>query len=213
MKKRIAILLFGLSRHIYQKKTRGSVRVDHRKSLDNYKEYIYNYFEKLDYEIDIYFVSNSFKDEFKRKEVINCYYPKNYAFIRNHHCRKISRNQKFLKVMELCLNENINYDLVLMTRFDLLFKKKFEESNIKLDKFNLVSKLESNNFICDNFYLFPYKYLQPFYDLMKNRIDTNYHYIKKLIESLNGINFVNYILNEQTKIQNLTFYEIVRNKN
>lgn len=29
------------------------------------------------------------------------------------------------KVVDLCLSTNINYDLVLITRFDLLFQKNF----------------------------------------------------------------------------------------
>ena len=53
-----------------------------------------------------------------------------------------------------------SYDLILITRFDLLFQKKFHESNINFDKFNIVSILERPDLICDNFYLFPYKYIQ-----------------------------------------------------
>ena len=48
------------------------------------------------------------------------------------------------------------------------FQKDFDESNIQYDKFNLVSLLENPQYICDNFYLFPYKYLHTFSEICKN---------------------------------------------
>ena len=36
------------------------------------------------------------------------------------------RNKKIDEVVDLCLNSNKHYDLVLITRFDLLFRKDFD---------------------------------------------------------------------------------------
>jgi len=114
-------------------------------------------------------------------------------------------------VIELCLKSNIKYDLVLITRFDLLFQKDFNNSNIQLDKFNLVSILEKPNLICDNFYLFPHKYLEDFLKIINNKkINTSHHYLKYDIEGINGKDFVNYILNNNKGIGRLEFYKIVR---
>ena len=209
--KKIAILFFGLTYHTYCHFSGKIKKVNYNLSFDNYQEYIYKYFENLGYEIDTYFTTNNYCDESKKNRIRNKIKPKNCAFIKNNFNHHKSRNTKFLKVIELCLNEDINYDLVLITRFDLIFQKKFEESNIKLDKFNLVSILEKNHLICDNFYLFPYQYLRKFYELLKDRPMLDYHKIKDLIESLNGKDFVNYILNEYTDVPNLTFYKLVKN--
>lgn len=111
----------------------------------------------------------------------------------------------------MCLSSNIEYDLVLITRFDLLFQKDFKESNIQLDKFNLVSILEKDHLICDNFYLFPYKYLEKFYNIIVNKsINISHHCLKSDIENINGKDFVNYILNNYCNVGNLEFYKICR---
>ena len=208
--KKIAVLFFGLTCHIYRHHSGKLKKIDYSLSLNNYQEYIYKYFENLGYQIDTYIATNNYRDELKKKRIKDKIKPKKFAFIKNFRNKHKSRNTKFLKVIELCLNEDINYDLVLITRFDLLFQKKFEESNIKLDKFNLVSILERNDLICDNFYLFPYQYLRKLYELLKDRPMLNYHRIKHLIESLNGENFINYILNEHNDINHLTFYKLVK---
>ena len=99
----------------------------------------------------------------ERDELCNMYNPIAYSFTdelspsSNHDNQDINihhrayntpdnvrcRNKKIDEVVDLCLNSNKHYDLVLITRFDLLFQKDFNQSNINLDKFNLVSILES----------------------------------------------------------------------
>ena len=145
-------------------------------------------------------------------KIIKKYKPINYSFIDNGKNNLLSRNEKILDVTNLCLNSNINYDLVLITRFDLIFQKKFDESNIQLDKFNLVSILEKNNLICDNFYLFPFSKLKKFNDIIKNNISKSFHNIKNDIENIENKEFVNYILNEHCLVKRLSFYRIHRNK-
>jgi hypothetical protein len=102
------------------------------------------------------------------------------------------------------------YDLVLITRFDLLFQKDFNKSNIEFDKFNMVSILEKPNLICDNFYLFPYKFLKPFSEIAKNNFTSRFHDMKDELYAKINENSVNYILNENCSISELSFYKIVR---
>ena len=85
---------------------------------------------------------------------------------------------------------------------DILFQKDFSNSNISFDKFNIVSILEEPDYICDNFYLFPYKYLIPFSGIIKK----DYHMIKDEIEK-SGCP-INYILNERGD-NDLLFYKNV----
>ena len=106
-------------------------------------------------------------------------------------------------------DSKIDYDLVLLTRFDLIFNDNFNESNIKLDKFNIVSELESKHFICDNFYLFPFKYLREFLEIAKDYRTTlkGYHVMRGAIEKRLNTK-INMIKNEKKQIVDLTFYTI-----
>jgi len=131
----------------------------YEKSYENYKQFIFDYFESIGYDIDIYFTTNILNDE-NKKNISEKYKPIKYNFIQNKTDNIKSRNEKLDNVIDLCLNNGFIYDLILITRFDLLFQKKFHESNINFDKFNIVSILERPDLICDNFYLFPYKYIQ-----------------------------------------------------
>ena len=149
-------------------------------------------------------------DDDEKKHICEKYKPIACNFIKNETNKNISRNTKLINVIEQCKKSKIDYDLILITRFDLLFKIDFNKSNIKLDKFNLVSILEKEHLICDNFYLFPYNILDKFYNIIKINIHKSNHLIKNDIENINGKDFINYILNENTNIRNLTFYKIVR---
>ena len=112
------------------------------------------------------FSTNDINSENEQK-LVNMYKPIKYSLIKTQKNRHYSRNIKFIDVINLCLSSNIKYDHVLITRFDLLFQKNFEKSNIDLDKFNLVSILEREHLICDNFYLLPFSKLQKLHEISK----------------------------------------------
>ena len=151
---KLAVLLFGISKiKKYNHWTGNKYYVDYEKSYENYKQFIFDYFESIGYDIDIYFTTNILHDENKKK-LCEKYKPIKYNFIENKTDNIKSRNEKLDNVIDLCLNNGLIYDLILITRFDLLFQKKFDESNINFDKFNIVSILEKPDLICDNFYLF-----------------------------------------------------------
>tara|TARA_X000000950_G_C13642170_1_gene548050 strand:- start:98 stop:667 length:570 start_codon:yes stop_codon:yes gene_type:complete len=186
------------------------MQINYEDSYDNYQKYIYKYLNDKGYSIDVYFSTNISNND-EHKKIIKKYNPIRYSFIENEKNKELSRNKKLVNVIELCLNNNVDYDLILITRFDLLFQKDFEKSNIKLDKFNLVSILEIEYAICDNFYLFPFSKLKQFHEITKKNINESFHFIKDDIEKIDNKEFVNYILNEKTNIENLSFYKIVRN--
>ena len=215
--KYLALLLYGLSKSNYKHWSRNisktQLHVDYRISYDNYQEYIFKYFENQGYTIDVYMCTNILDAE-DEMEIVEKYKPIKYSFAKNMNKKKnihLSRNYKLEEVIQLCLQTGKIYDHVLITRFDLLFQKDFAKSNIQLDKFNLVSRLENPNRICDNFYLFPYKYIHAFNRIVRQNKTTDFHSIEHEIERINGPEFINYILNQNCMVTDLEFYKIVRN--
>ena len=207
---KLAVLFFGMTKAEYDNYWYNTrYLIDYEKSYENYQQYIFEFFKSKGYDIDVYFTTNALNDA-DRMEICKKYNPVHCIFIENHPDHIIGRNSKIIIAMELCLQSGNEYDLVLITRFDLLFQKDFNESNIQFDKFNMVSLLEKPNLICDNFYLFPYKYLKPFSDVAKNNFTCRFHDMKdELYEKIGG-DSVNYILNENCCVEELSFYKIVR---
>ena len=231
---KLALLLFGLSKLNYKHFSGSNTTCNYKLSYDNYQKYIFNYFQQKGYKIDIYFSTNKLSSK-DREELINIYNPIAHSFTDEMSPLPIGknpdvlisdlghpqtplytpnnvrlRNNKIDKVVDLCLNSNNHYDLVLITRFDLLFQKDFNKSNINLDKFNLVSHLESSsrNAICDNFYLFPYKNLADFSKIIKKYF--NAHWIKDSFANIYGEDHINFILDEKKEVSKLSFYKINR---
>ena len=216
--KKLALLLFGLSYKKYKHFTRKQYFVNYELSIENYKKYIYEYFIKLGYSIDVFFVTNISNEQIQN-EIINTYQPKKYLFTDNLDIQNVnkipdntfSRNLRFKQVIDLFIDytieNNTSYDHCIITRFDLLFQKDFELSNINFDIINIVSVLEHKNVICDNFYLFPYKHINEFQKLATDNLNINYHCIENKINKIDKINF---ILSEYKHIINLSFYKIVR---
>ena len=210
--KTMALLLFGVS---YRKiiHHRGKIHfTNYEKSLENYKQFIFNYFKKLGYKIDIYISTNQYEDKNEFINFLNTYRPIKYTTLpdakptkNNSKVNILSRNEKINSVIDICLNENKNYDLTLITRFDLLFKKRFETLNFDLNKINISSILEKRDMICDNFYLFDYKYLRKFSEMVQQNIEKSFHIIEPEILKIAPIHFFN---NENCFCEQLTFYKI-----
>lgn len=206
---KLALLLFGISLEINKHWQYGtSYSVDYNNSYENYQKYIFEYFKNKGYDIDVYISTNILPNIYK-EDLLDKYKPVKCNFIETiEDDRHLSKNIKIDDVVNLCINEGNEYDLILITRFDLLFQKDFSNSNIQFDKFNVVSILENPNYICDNFYLFPYKYLSEFSKIIKKNIRESHHFIK---EDLENMEFpINYILDERTVVADLSFYKIVR---
>jgi hypothetical protein len=218
--KKLAICLFGLSKEKYRHwgyddrwKTKSQYPIfdiNWKHSLDNYKEYLFDYFKNQGYSIDIYFCTHDNNmSEDDKKELINTYNPIDYSFINiGNICANISsKNRKINKVIDLCLNSKKEYDHILITRFDLHFKKSFNDHKLDFNLFNIISELQCSKVICDNFYFFPFKLLPNFKNALDKIGNKSYHYLKPFIEEFSKIH---YVYNEYTDITSLTFYTIVR---
>lgn len=208
---KLAVLLFGISKQeSLSHWSENKYVIDYKHSCENYKKFIFDFFIGMGYDIDVYFTTNRLNDRDK-EELCRSYKPVKYNFTKNYKSNTTSRNTKLDNVIDLCLNSGVTYDLILITRFDLLFQKEFNKSNVNFDKFNLVSMLEQPNLICDNFYLFPYKYLKIFSGIVKRNLRRPHHRIQQELYDKVGANSVNYILNEGCLVADLSFYKIVRN--
>ena len=220
---KLALILFGISLEINRYWQYGALySVDYKNSYDNYQRYIFDYFKGKGYDIDVYISTNNLNSENDIAEIIDKYKPVKYRIADDNDngegCEDgedgeydkdyiISRNKKLESAIDLCIEGGGEYDLVLITRFDLLFQKDFADSNIQLDKINIVSVLERPNLICDNFYLFPHKYLKDFQKVIRKCANINHRNIKNDLEKIAPIN---YILNENRDISELSFYKIAK---
>jgi len=205
---KLALILFGISLEINRYWQYGALySVDYKNSYDNYQRYIFDYFKGKGYSIDVYISTNKLNSDDDIAEIIDKYKPVKYRIADDCKDYIISRNKKLESAIDLCIEGGGEYDLVLITRFDLLFQKDFADSNIHLDKINIVSVLERPNLICDNFYLFPHKYLKDFQKVIRKCANINHRNIKNDLEKIAPIN---YILNENRDISELSFYKIAK---
>jgi hypothetical protein len=206
--------LFGISLEINRYWQYGALySIDYNNSYDNYQRYIFDYFKGKGYNIDVYISTNNLNSKNDISEIIDKYKPVKYRIADDNDNGEddkdyiISRNKKLESAIDLCIEGGGEYDLVLITRFDLLFQKDFADSNIQFDKINIVSVLDRPNLICDNFYLFPHKYLKDFQQVIRKCANINHRNIKNDLEKIAPIN---YVLNENRDISELSFYKIAK---
>ena len=201
---KLALLLSGISLEINRHWQYGTLySVDYNNSYENYQKYIFEYFTHKGYDIDVYISTNILPDNYKEDLLVK-YKPVKCNFIENENDINLSKKNKINDVINLCLKEGKEYDLILITQFDLLFQKDFANSNIQFDKFNIVSISNDPDYICNNFYLFPYKYLSEFFKIIK----SSSYLIKKDLESIDCL--INYIVNENHDSLDLSFYKNIK---
>jgi len=203
---RLAILFFGkhYCKQYYNPVNEIYVDIDYRHSIDNYNIYIYDYFKNIFKIIDTYLCTD---DSSIVDELVSDYRPKGVVIVNDGSSH---RNQKIVSVIDLCLNSNINYDIVIITRFDLLFKVKFDTIVIDYSTINIVSQLEGAA-IDDNLYILPFNKLKVLQNIILHNKRSNLHWIKNAL--MHNFRKINYLYNEPGKIvKNLNFYTIVRSE-
>ena len=101
----------------------------------------------------------------------------------------------------------------MITRFDIEICGDFY-NNIDFKKLNIISQLELPFLICDNFYLFPIKFIKHFYDIFVGIQDSNDIIIThRLLHKFENKIEIKYIRNEHCEVPELTFYKIHRSYN
>jgi hypothetical protein len=208
--KKLALLLFGMHYNpTYTHVLQGGVTysIDYRVSFDNYKKFIFDYFYSNNYSIDTYI--STYESDITQ-ELLKDYSPKKYILepFRANKQQVIARNSHFISAIDLCLqNPDIHYDLILITRFDLLFQIPFNQINIQTDKLNLVSILEKPNYIDDNLYILPFNKLESLQKVAIRNRKKMLHYTYPQMNSFCGE--INFLYNEPGKfVYELSFYKI-----
>jgi hypothetical protein len=133
-----------------------------------------------DYLIELYKPVSSYKFD-------SMYMSSNYRFT--------SQVNHYLKLVDLIniyeINNKIEYDIVITTRFDIIFNCPYNNLPILYDKFNTTIKHVSGN--CDdNLWIFPRKYLNIFRDSCNELLNPSNdismhttHYINNILEKYN----------------------------
>lgn len=214
--KKMAFGFFGVSYfESYLHWSNRKKDIDFRFSYDNYKTMLFDYFSK-EYEIDTFI--STYKHQFIN-QLLNMYNPKNH-FLANFPSPPrtkgfidySSKNAMMIKALDLIVHHshkyNITYDHVCLTRFDLIWIKKFEDCKnpINYSAMNNMSILEKPNIFDDNWFLFPYEFTNKLRSLLKEKIHHNTHQLFMYFSKHFGkINFLN---SDFTKADRLSTFRI-----
>jgi hypothetical protein len=163
---KVAVGLFGI--HYLEELNHWmnwKLRVDYEDGFENNKKILYN-------TIDVDFYSSTYFSE-KLNNLIKDY---KFTALKLQHIENIleddinnnwkKRNKRFKETIELILNSNIQYEYVILTRYDIGFSSNPLEFNIDKEKINVTCKMFSASepyLIDDNFYFLSYANLNNFY--------------------------------------------------
>jgi hypothetical protein len=185
--KKIALCFRGLNNYFLE-------------SYDNINSFIINDLKK-EYEVDIFL--NTYKNELEDSlKVLN---PVKilYNEMRTGHTMFYIVPTQIIECCELVKNyeneNNITYDYVIITRFDLTFNNTFSDYDIDLDKVNMECMFVPDYNSGDNFFLFKRSYLEIIIKSVKECLNegSHSHQLYKYFERNNLTN--HYIGGETTK--------------
>lgn len=181
------------------------ININYKEYIKNIKTKIYGYFEK-DFNIDT-FICTHMSDHFQ--DLLQTYSVVRYRIDTDQQIYYLKK----LKVLHLLQNyikeTNKQYDVVLLTRFDIYIMKEFTNDNVFLDKLNIVSILENDNICDDNLFIFPINYLKKIIYIIRhikpNKENNSIHYLKRVFEKNLK---VNYICNDKAIVKDLSFFKL-----
>ncbi len=174
--KTMALMFFGIHYRPHYIHWMGwDCNVDFERSVANYKAHIFGFF-KDDYKIDTFI--SSYKSD-KDKLLIETYSPSEYVLhdFDNSKNSVEQRNARFNELLRM-VNSYGEYDLYLITRFDLEFLMTFDKLKILEGKLNISYRTkiaEDIRFADDNFYVLTRGTLSKLIDIA-NRIPINLWY-------------------------------------
>jgi len=224
--KKAAVCLFGMSKmESYDHWSKTCIlTIDYRYSVNNYKANLLNYLTSEGYIIDI-FVSTYHSDI--EHELLKDYNPKRHTFTKfdSNLSNHFGRNWHVINVLNLAksyaTDNKFVYDICVLTRFDMMFKKNLREYRILHDKLNIsfvlehleLANPEDNPRIDDNLYIIPAKYMHAYISFLSS-LDLNItHHImfNKLARVINKKD-INFMVDGFIFMTNNPIYYLVRNK-
>lgn len=217
---RVAVLLRG---HFFKVNyysigsTPGYRIVDSRSNLSSIKRNIILPLESF-YEIDLYGITYpSFFSTYLVKSLTF----KKLIFINKKY--NLTQQDNILTGLDLIINSGINYDFIVISRFDLKLKKSISDFNLNYSKVNLTWRetfelWESQKRVGDCFHIVPGKYIESFKNAIQSAPDKfDLHQIfNDLSESIGSSN-INFMANgyhdsNSDKVAN-PIYELIRGSN
>lgn len=215
--KRMAFGFFGISYfESYGHWSSKLKDIDFRTRIDNYKEAFFDHFSKK-YRIDIFI--STYRHQFIN-QLLNIYNPKDYI-LSDFSPRPVNRpnrsdykakNMMVIKLLDLITNysnqNNIVYDQVCLSRFDLKWIRKFEDCRNPIDynKVNNVSILEKPNLFDDNWFLFPFTFINSIKSIFEKKVGWNTHYF--LEDFRKEIGEPNFLHSDYKTVGGITTYKI-----
>lgn len=172
-----AILLRGYLYKLHHKHwTRKYYTIDHIINIENIKNQILN-----NDNIDLYLVSYK-NDKYDEEYIKNTFNPKNFLLLDDNN--EIKQMDCLQKGIEMIKNAEIEYDNLLITRFDLYFKKNIYNLNYDYDKINFIwREINDNTNTGDALHFINYKLIDIFLEgIKKCSYKTCCHYLNKYID-------------------------------
>lgn len=214
---KIALLLRGIAyNNCYSHPTGKKLYIDYLKSINNYKEYLYD-----NNDVDVFFATY-YNQSIDIDKLIEIYKPVRYELMsdpeRNIGEIKNKYNsyaQTTMQVINLflthCVINKCEYDYIILTRFDLLFKIKLSTLKLKKDKF-MISCLAGNNLMDDNFFITNKDLLKDYLDVLskRNKLSMMHQDYLSLCEKI-GKNNIEFLIPGSYSIHNGNpLYNILR---
>jgi hypothetical protein len=166
------------------------IKVDYTEGYEINKKILYD-------TVDVDFYSSTYFSE-KTNQLLNDYKFKSIKL--QHVDNKVEavlgdnwkkRNKRFKETIQLIFDSNIDYDYVILTRYDIEFFTNPFTLNLDNDKINVTCKLYSGMMpymIDDNFYLLSYSKLNYFYNELCKIDETIWAH--SYSEYINDFNFL-----------------------
>jgi hypothetical protein len=165
--KKIAVGLFGIHHTETLNHWMGwKVQVNYKDCYKNNREFLYD-------GIETHFYSSTYFSSHLEQLILDYNFKSlkletiNNKFEKDIKKGFVKRNKRFKETIKLILDDNSEYDYVILTRYDIWLKQNLFELDIDYSKVNVICGAkwgDDDTIIDDNFYFLPYSKLQEFYN-------------------------------------------------
>lgn len=215
--KKIAVLLRGISYREYYhvENYNNPKKIDYNDSYDNYQQFIFNNLKNNNYEIDVFI---STYDSDKKQDIIDKYKPVSYRFDSYNKKQKPTKclAVNIVNVIELMnnyiSNNNTSYEFIILTRFDLLFRRNILDIIENNSKILIPWTHRNNEIIDDNLIISNEKFMNCYLECAKMVRDKKIfrmHCVYRSLSNMIGSENIHFMLDKYNE-KNVP-YHIIQN--